>query len=193
MGLPSVTLQWITGHAGISGNVEVDKAAKRSHRLPLTNFCLPLGDRLLEVKGAIWSKWCRDRLVALQMTHLGRLRVNNVASASHTMLRNRRVNSAICRLRTGHTQLRSHLFRLNIVDSASCVHCGQPETISHVLFYCPRYYTNRVWFQHRVLSLGLPFVYERVLGSDLDDIGVRTRVYRHLTVYLKNIGMLDHI
>jgi hypothetical protein len=48
------------------------------------------------------------------------------------------------RLTTGHVQLRKHLFRLQLVDSPQCEHCGlEPESVTHYLFRCSQYATQR--------------------------------------------------
>jgi hypothetical protein len=48
----------------------------------------------------------------------------------------------LSQLRTGRTRLNSYLFRIEAAESVDCL-CGKPETISHFLFDCPRWITQR--------------------------------------------------
>ncbi|KAH7334627.1 hypothetical protein B0J17DRAFT_577115, partial [Rhizoctonia solani] len=60
------------------------------------------------------------------------------------------------RLITGHVQLRQHLYHLQLVDSPTCEHCRrESETVTHFLFRCPRYATQR---QEHLTSRGADFL-----------------------------------
>ena len=57
----------------------------------------------------------------------------------------RRTQTTICRLCTGHCGLRKHLKRLGLADSAHC-ECGPEEqTPEHILQTCPHQETPTVW------------------------------------------------
>ena len=49
----------------------------------------------------------------------------------------------IDRIRSGHCQLRAHLFRMKIIDSPLC-DCGEfPQNIDHIVWFCPLHSQGR--------------------------------------------------
>ncbi|KAL5641738.1 hypothetical protein ACGC1H_002009 [Rhizoctonia solani] len=63
---------------------------------------------------------------------------------AHSRTLTRSKATLLFRLTTGHVQLRQHLYRLQLVDSPKCEHCGcDSETVTHFLFRCPHYTTQR--------------------------------------------------
>ena len=66
----------------------------------------------------------------------------------------RRTQTTIFRLRTGHCGLRKHLKRLGLVDSAHC-ECGSEEqTSEHILQTCPHLETLRQQFRPEDTEVG---------------------------------------
>ncbi|KAF8595342.1 hypothetical protein BDV93DRAFT_393536, partial [Ceratobasidium sp. AG-I] len=72
----------------------------------------------------------------------------------------------LLQLTTGHAPLRTHLFRLQVVDSPICWHCNSAaETTPHYLLRCQSFATER--HAHRG-SRGLEFLHLPFLfSSDL--------------------------
>ncbi|XP_045105453.1 uncharacterized protein LOC123500965 [Portunus trituberculatus] len=59
----------------------------------------------------------------------------------------RALDTAVTRLRTGHTRLNAHLHRLGMTDSPHCLWCPtHPDTPEHLLLHCPRHHSRRVAF-----------------------------------------------
>ena len=59
----------------------------------------------------------------------------------------------LSRLRMGLSALAQHRFTYNMVEDASCPHCGQRETISHFFFQCPAYAAPRTELYQALTSL----------------------------------------
>ncbi|KAH7337754.1 hypothetical protein B0J17DRAFT_756989 [Rhizoctonia solani] len=60
------------------------------------------------------------------------------------------------RLTMGYVQLRQHLYRLQLVVTPTCEHCGrESETVTHFLFRCQRYAAQR---QEHLISRGADFL-----------------------------------
>ena len=64
--------------------------------------------------------------------------------------------SLLFQLTTGHAPLQSHLFRLQVVDTRVCPHCGDaPETVAHILLRCHTFAAER---HTHLTSNGLEFL-----------------------------------
>ncbi|KAF5384346.1 hypothetical protein D9615_003173 [Tricholomella constricta] len=57
----------------------------------------------------------------------------------------RRCSALIAQLRTGHSPLNQHLFRIHRSETPTCPHCQgiTPETVRHFLLACPHYQHER--------------------------------------------------
>ncbi|EUC55356.1 reverse transcriptase from transposon X-element protein, putative, partial [Rhizoctonia solani AG-3 Rhs1AP] len=63
---------------------------------------------------------------------------------AHSRTLTRSKATLLFRLTAGHVQLKQHLYRLQLVDSPKCDHCGNDsETTTHFLFRCPHYARQR--------------------------------------------------
>ena len=138
------------------------------------------------------GRWQEDRKVVLDLSKLGLLRRKNLTVPFSPQLKSRKVVTSILRLRIGHCSLRAHLYRLNLVDSPNCA-CGSPESIEHVLLFCPKYYSSRVQLRQSLLTLRLPFVVGNILGGDDVEVDKQGEVFRLLAVFLCSTGLVDRI
>ncbi len=66
----------------------------------------------------------------------------------------RKSQTAIFRLRTGHCGLRKHLKRMGLEDTAKCECGAEEQTPEHILQYCPHQETIRQNFWPSETSLG---------------------------------------
>ena len=48
-----------------------------------------------------------------------------------------------------------HRFSYNLIDSPNCPHCGEIETTSHYLFYCPEYVQARTTMLESLQTLNI--------------------------------------
>ena len=189
----NINIQWIPSHKGIPGNEAADTIARSAHDTAImVQNPRPVQEELITYQKSVWDKWRTDRRTVLSLSKLGPLREDNSLSSLKTSLRSRKLTTAILRLRIGHCSLRAHLYRLRLSDSPYC-NCGAEETIEHVLFYCPRYYSHITRLRHALFILGVPYELKRILGTDTEDPAVKTKIYRHLAVFLKSTGLLQRI
>ena len=173
----------------------MDALAKDAHDLTVsTNNPIPVMEAITSYHRpkAVRKRWIVDREQDLRISRLSIVRQQNLSQPLITYLAKRELTTSIIRLRIGHCSLKAHLYRLGLEDSPSC-NCGEPETIEHVIIYCPRYYSHRMIFKYRLSSLGIPFQLPRILGSDFDTIDTLKKVFRHLAVFLRGTGLLQRI
>ena len=119
-----VVLQWVSVHADIAGNETADRLAKAAVKLPQPHFSTTYKEVKTLLKQKQKSAW--------------RLKNNGYdPQKDHINTLDRRTQTTIFRLSTGHCGLRKHLKRLGLADSAHC-ECGSEEqTPEHILQTCP--------------------------------------------------------
>ena len=152
----TIHLQWVPSHVGVVGNTVADKAAAQAHSHP-TTVDLPTDqtDLLTDLMTACRRHWDTTLTDALQYTRLGDIRQD---TRRHWWTHSpcRALDTAITRLRIGHTRLNSHLHRLGMTDTPHCPWCPtQLDTPEHLLLHCPRHHSHRVTLLHSLSTLRL--------------------------------------
>lgn len=166
-----VSLIWIPGHCGIPGNEKADRLARAAiHLCQDSQFCIPLQ----EIKN-LWKErslkdlmsWCQQ-----ESRSRGGFYVKNYLDGArrpwfHKLSMNRKLIITINRLRSGHTSLRSSLYRFNIVDSPYCLTCDEEETPNHVFWVCPAFENQRTEFRNNLVKVRgfLPHPVEFLLAT----------------------------
>lgn len=117
-------LQWIPAHVGIAGNEAADRLAKKGSRFPQPHPPTTYREARTLLKSRYREDWRRrNHFYYPDQDHLHQL--------------NRREQTTIFRLRTGHCGLNKHMKRMGLADAASC-QCGADEqTPEHILQTCP--------------------------------------------------------
>ena len=128
------TLQWVPAHVGIPGNERADRLAKEGSQLPQPTIPATYE----ETKTLLRSRFRR-----------GWVAMNGGYQAHQDSIRmlERRQQTTIYRLRTGHCSLRAHLKRIGVAATSLC-ECGlADQTPSHVLQDCPLHddRRQRIW------------------------------------------------
>lgn len=120
------TLQWVPAHVGLSGNEHADRLAKEGSQLTQPNTSVTYE----EAKTLLRSRFRRD---------WASLNDGYQAHQDPIQTLERRHQTTIFRLRTGHCGLRAHLKRIGVANTALC-QCEQADqTPSHILQDCPLY------------------------------------------------------
>ena len=128
-----ITLQWIPSHCGVQGNEEADRLSKSASRMEQPDPPLSYREVKTMIKGHTRDNWKR------------RLRIDSTDDGIHHLDRHEQV--LIFRLRTGHCQLLSHLYNLQISHTPECP-CGTGlQTPEHILQTCPTFTALRhqIW------------------------------------------------
>lgn len=136
----NIRLCWIPGHKGIAGNEKADTLARMAIRTGKdTQIGVPINEFRnswkAEASEELFS-WCvgegADRGADFCKNYLNDERAPWFANFKLT----RRTITVINRIRSGHSSLRSSLFRFRIVDSPLCLTCRVSETVNHVFWSC---------------------------------------------------------
>jgi ribonuclease HI len=154
----TMTIRWIPGHEGVTGNEEADRVAKlATEKGSSRRRCLPAPLR----KPLPRSKQATARLTLATLNNramttwktsprYGRYKDIDKLMPSKKYLQlveglPRRKASLLIQLRSGHIPLLSHLHRIHRADSPICAQChGGAETVLHYIMICPAYTAQRV-------------------------------------------------
>ena len=156
---PKLTLRWVAGHEGITGNEAADKEAKKaaaglsSDALSLPRYLrktLPSNPAairqhhnaaLKEAWAEEWKKSTRgQKFLQLDRTSPSPGFLQRISNPELP----RRTASLIAQLAISHAPLNAYLHKFKLVDKPQCPACGDGnETVSHYLLSCPGYAHER--------------------------------------------------
>ena len=126
----NVVLQWIPAHVGIRGNETADQLAKAGSHMPQPHIATSYKEAKTLLKQNFRTDWQNS---------------NNGYSPQHDPINKleKREQTTIFRLRTGHCGLKKHMKRMGLAENAHC-ECGSDEqTPEHILQTCPLFEDRR--------------------------------------------------
>ncbi|KAL7635514.1 UNVERIFIED_CONTAM: hypothetical protein RMT77_014583 [Armadillidium vulgare] len=185
---------WVPSHIGILNNEIADAAAKLGHNLE-TICIFPLENReiLTSAECALQQEIRRENNDFLSLHPLGQFYLDdNCISFPAT---NRRLETAMFRLRVGHTGLKAHLHKLKLAQSPSCPHCAFPtETVEHFLIHCPQYMVARNLLFSRLRTLGVSLINATTLLAlnNVPPVG-KQKAWQYIQQFLRQTGNLYRI
>ena len=189
-----LTIQWIPSHVGLMGNERADELAKAAHNLTaLTNAPLDPTEMKLKIKSTC-KRRCQQRYDIDKLeTHIGCIR-STLGHWPWTSCKSRRVETAMTRLRIGHSRLRAHLFRFGLVDDPNCNTCAVPENSKHIMEECHRSRHERTILFQKMRTLGIQRPNTRVLlGGGEYDIAIQGEIVKAVEYFLTSSGSIDLI
>ena len=138
-----IVATWVPAHVGIRGNEQADKLAKWGARYGEKLVCqysvndfLGYYDKLLKEKEKeVFGQRSQNQI--LDLYDYGTPPPDLCHPVRHLAI-------SIFRLRTGHAQIRSVLFKWKSVDSPLCEVCNVEEDVRHILMYCKKYERQRL-------------------------------------------------
>ena len=131
---------WIPSHIGIYGNEKVDKNAKESLNLEVTDFKIPFNN----FKPFINKYVCDEWQTLWNETPFNKLKEIEPIVNHHRLVPklSRREEIVLARLRIGHTRL-THSCLLKREERPYCIGCDTPFTVRHFLLDCADFNRER--------------------------------------------------
>ena len=102
--------------------------------------------------------------------------------------RNRREETVITRLRLGHTGLNGALYRIGKHDTGRCNHCGEEETVEHVMMNCREYVLERGQLKENLAEIKERYELVDILRKISGD-----RCNKYIFEYLKETNLIGKI
>ncbi|WP_179116290.1 ribonuclease H family protein, partial [Solemya velum gill symbiont] len=158
----SLIFCWIPGHTGILGNEIADRAAKLALLDPIAITHVPYHDFRPLIQQYIHS--FRQSEWALQVTNKLHTTYPQLG-APFPVIKFRRDDVVICRLRLGHTWL-THSHLLSSANPPMCSSCKIPMSVAHILLLCPSFNTIRsnYYSVSTLTELFQSIHYQKILG-----------------------------
>ena len=124
------TLQWVPAHIGLSGNERADRLAKEGSRLIQPTPPATYEETKTLLRGSFRRGWAN-------LNHGYQAQTDPIRTLE------RKHQTLIFRMRTGHCGLRTHLKRIGATATATC-QCGEADqTSAHILQDCPLFDEQR--------------------------------------------------
>ena len=175
---------------GLAGN----EKAKVAHNL-LRFTAAPLDPMEMKTKLKTTCKErCQQRYdIAKQETHIGNIK-DKWEPWPWTSSKSRRLETAMARLRIGHSRLKAHLFRFGLTADPNCTTCGVPENTKHILVECFRTRRERGAMFLKLVRLGIRTPTTKLLlgGGDFD-LTTQNEIRKALEHFLSSSGTIDLI
>ena len=187
-----VILQYIPGHKDIQGNELADLAAAAAHSNDIIEVNVAQEDKVRVIKKAVLSLWQASWERQVEVTQKGkhiRLIKSNVDPWSWAFHKSRAAETVLAKLRIGHANYGSHLFRFGLSPSPNCT-CGNIETIRHILFNCPLYYNERSDLASKLQNNNVDFSLKTLLGGGNYKEAVQKAIADDVSYYLMKIRKL---
>jgi len=137
----SICFCWVPSHVGIVGNERADSLARSAatsgyphyKSIPASDYFPPFRSFLLDRWQSFWSNLSGNKLRTVKPY---------ITPWSEPYHKNRRWETALTRLRIGHTNL-THSHLMTRSPSTLCPNCHIPFSVSHILLFCPCYAADR--------------------------------------------------
>ncbi len=184
----NILIVWVKGHCGIINNEYVDKLAK--HSVIDASCTLIINPTFKETLRTItktvlkqWTKWYED-MKKTKPTNF----TSVVTQLPFKMTRqhtSRFYFVILNRLKSTHCLTKTHLKKINILDSDLCDFCQQREDIDHIFLECRKYELVRTTFltNLRNLKVECPFNINNLLSLN------NSSIFDEIIKFVKNSGI----
>ena len=182
-----IRIQFIPGHKNIEGNEIADQLAKEAHNSDTTDSTIINKiDCKKKIKPALillWKYTWHQTMINSNKGKFIKYIKPNLAYWQWASLSNRRIETAMCRLRIGHAGLREHLFRFQLSETNLC-NCGEIETIEHFLLRCRLHCLERRKLKNTLELMKIPVNMRNLLGGGNYKAPIQIQIINATAVYL---------
>ena len=192
--LKSLTIQWVPSHVGVCGNEKADDLAKSAHTLPrLTDAPLDILEMKAKLKATLKRRCQLKYDLARQNTHIGDIK-SKLEPWPWVNMKSRRSETAMARLRIGHSRLKAHLHKFGLAASPNCTVCATPEDTKHILEDCLSSRAHRNILHWKLRRMGIQVHNSKILlgGGDYEH-PIQCKILEAVEQFLANSGYLEDI
>ena len=140
-----IEMCWVPGHVNITGNEKADAEAKEAAMAatPPLNRGINYTDMKRPIREAIFKKWQEDwNSLNIEGRKLREIK-QEVRKWKSSLNKCRRIETALSRLRVGHTNITHSYLMQSQANPPECERCRQPITVKHLLLECRKYASTR--------------------------------------------------
>ena len=154
---------WVPGHVGVPGNERADALAREAAARVALPSSVSCSDLFLSIRVATRTSWqeCWDEQRAT--SKMGEITTSVTPPWASNPIRDRRSQTALTRLRIGHTRL-THSYLMSGDPQPDCEDCLVPLTVRHLLVECPSLGDLRCRFLYRCRGSDGAFQLSSILG-----------------------------
>ena len=190
----NLTIQWVPSHVGLTGNEKADSLAKEAHNLVSeTEAALDPKEMNNRLKSTCLERYQQQYDIIKEDLHIGTIKKKFI-KWPWASSKCRRMETALARLRIGHSRLNAHLHRFGLTDDPNCSFCLTPATTKHLLEECLKYNTQRNSLYHSLHKLGILNPNTRILlgGGDYD-AQIQNDIRQAVELFLRCSGSIELI
>ena len=181
-----VSFCWVPAHVGVPGNERADVLAGDAATRLAPDSPVPFRDVFSLIRTAVLACWQGRWEVLGPSTKMGEITRTVVQPWTYAHVKGRRAETALARLRTGHTRL-THGYLMSGGVQPYCDDCLVPLTVRHLLVECPSLGELRDRHLYRCRGADGAFHLSLVLGELCLSAG------HEVLRFMEEAGLLRHL
>ncbi|XP_045022915.1 uncharacterized protein LOC123466852 [Daphnia magna] len=191
-----INLYWIPSHSGIRGNEIADQLAN-IRRSADDGATMTHSPNMAEILTKIKNKHQNRTLEKIKQnsTNQAVTNRNRMGVCTWHTHRNRAIQTALMRLRSGHNKLNATISKWDMNVQPECPNgCAEKENTEHVLIHCPHYSRERRELSDALEELNLPLEVPTLTGINFNiPKHTQGKIAKALIKYITDTKIIERI